>query len=156
MRIRLYPSGRSTSTEKTHVGACCAICFLLIGFILVIIGLSPRYGTFLFTIIGIILIVIGITYIVVMAIKGGLEKKKEKTLMKEVEPVKIEKHELTKEEKSKQEEEQPERPQYCQSCGAQMDGRRCSSCRTSWCSNCGSWNPAYAERCRNCHFMLPV
>nr|MDO8111266.1 hypothetical protein [Candidatus Sigynarchaeota archaeon] len=48
------------------------------------------------------------------------------------------------------------KPAYCAKCGGVMADRRCSSCRSTWCSNCGTWNEPEAERCASCQFMLPV
>ena len=46
-------------------------------------------------------------------------------------------------------------PSKCLKCGGIVVNRRCSSCQTAWCSNCGTMSDRGALRCSSCHRMLP-
>ena len=52
-------------------------------------------------------------------------------------------------------QEKPQKPVKCALCGIALKAKRCSACGMAWCSNCGTWNAADAERCSKCQFMLP-
>jgi hypothetical protein len=54
--------------------------------------------------------------------------------------------------------DRPPRPTECPGCHVPLESEsksRCKQCGKAWCYNCGIWNEADLERCKNCNCLLP-